>query len=1082
MIRIYHSKLQLISSWQTKIICVLLSLLLIQSAHAQQSSEPLTEKVSLSINRSDAASLLRTLQQQTSYTFTFDNKSLSNLPVQDVQFSNSPLAEVLKHLTNHYGLKFSVASNKNIGVLRTNAAAAVSNNGRIAGKIIDEENGDPIADVTIRIGNQGLSSAVDGSFQLTLPKGTYEAEVTAVGYGKKLITQIEVKENQTADLNITLKRERGQLSAVVVKASAKKESVASFFTRQKNNAAITDGISAEQISRTPDKNIGESLKRISGISSLDNKYVVVRGLSERYNQAILNGQPMPSTELNRKQFSFDIIPSNIVDNITVVKTLTPDMSAEFGGGLVQINTKGIPTENFLNVTVGASINSNTTGEKLLSLKRESNREYFGDYAAHRYVGGKKNWNSLEDIRALQAAQKGGTILQNNWQPYYYKAQPSQNYQVSLGRVFEINSARQQKVGFIASLSYRNTQQIQDLLSARYGFGSGTDEKHTSMLNGRQFMFNTNIGGVLGVGYSTPSFSISWQNLFTRLLDQQTNFGTGLHQATDNDTSTAFIERLFQTTLWQSQLRGEHRIGSKGIKLNWTINYAYAKKVRPDNHVLVWNPVPSNFDLPHNEFTMAGYYPEGNSMPADDPASLRMYTNTLEKNTGWDLNVQLPFQTGNVKTVIKPGYAGWVKDRRFFVAMMGDYPGDFTTYPSMGQLFSAQYGGGRSGVSNFGDDYNRTASLHATYAMFDHRWKKFRLVWGARAEYFDMNKVNGALDGIVKDINRARGGDNQLDFSELYNREDNWRFFPSANITYSLTSKINIRAAYAKSVIRPDLREMAWFREYDFELGGTYNAYFLHTTTLDNYDLRFEWYPGAGEVLSASVFYKNIKFPMEIRQVESQRTYELYNNYRSKSYGIEMEVRKSLQFIAVPVIKNLTVYGNFTALKSRVTPMNENLNRMDPANPLKVLPQIEVGKEEERPLTGQSNFMTNLGLYYDDKHLHLSLSYNSVSARPFIIVTRASTSEYDQPMKSLDAQIAYRFLKQKMEVKLNLTNLLDAYSVVYTNQGKNPQEYEEAKSGNYKSNYLQYQKNTDLLIQRLTPGRTYGLSISYQFSR
>ncbi|MBO9636259.1 MAG: carboxypeptidase-like regulatory domain-containing protein, partial [Chitinophagaceae bacterium] len=214
--------------------------------------------------------------------------------------------------------------------------------GRVMGKLLDEETGQPLTDVTIRIGNKGTTSDADGVFTITLAAGKYEAEISYVGYGKKIITDIEVRENATAELNITLRREKNTLEGVVVRSSVRRETTAALYTRQKNEAGISNGISREQISALPDKSIGETLKRISGVSTNDNRRVVVRGIAERYNLAMMDGATLPSTDVQVRDFEFDIIPSNLVDNVIVSKTATPDMSFGFGGGLVQINTMGIP--------------------------------------------------------------------------------------------------------------------------------------------------------------------------------------------------------------------------------------------------------------------------------------------------------------------------------------------------------------------------------------------------------------------------------------------------------------------------------------------------------------------------------------------------------------------------------------------------------------------------------------------------------------------------------------------------------------------------------------------------------------------
>lgn len=1008
------------------------------------------------------------IREKTSYSVNFVKEEVNAAGTKvSVQVTNAPVMDLLSAALTNTGYEASMDGNMIIVKQRPRQAAS----GIVKGQVIDTRTGDPVIGATIKAGNSGTATDVKGEYSLVLPVGTYTLGVSSIGYTGKQLKEVQISRESPFLLNITLTPQSGTLRGVEVIASARKESIAALYIRQKNNSAITDGISADVIARTPDKNIGESLRRISGLSTLENKYVVVRGLSERYNQAMLNGQAMPSTELNRKQFSFDVIPANMVDNVVVYKTITPDQSAEFGGGLVQINTKDLPDQNFLSLTVGGSINDKSSGKDMLSFQRDGSREYFGKYARHRYLFGQKDWNSLQEIRARQTANKDALLLSNNWQPYYYAVMPSQQYQLSFGRVMQ-RPGGSGRLGIIAAVSYRNTQSIQSIVSSRNQFEGVNTEKET-FFNGDQYGFTTNIGGVAGIGYSIGKHKFSWQNVFTQLLEQQMNYGKGYHAVLMENTR-AMVERVQQTNLWQSQLKGEHAIGKKGVRLQWIGSYIRVTRVRPDNHILVYKPLPDSLPLRHNEFTMAEFYPEGTG-GANDTGALRLFSKAAEKNFSWDVAGSIPFKLGTSRNTFKTGYAGWTKSRQFYVALLNHRQGDLSSPPPIGEAFTPRYGGGTSTVSGFGDDYDRSATLHALYGMFDNRLgNKWRIVWGLRAEYYDMNAANQALDQTIAHINEGRDPADPLDFSALYNREKDWHLFPSANITYSLQPSMNIRAAYARSIIRPDLRELAWFREYDFELMGTYSADLLRSTTIDNYDLRYEWYPGVAEVLSASLFYKHLKFPMEIYKIPSNNIYILRNNYKSYNYGVELEVRKSLSFVHVPVIKQLTLYGNFTILSSRVTPMDERTNELQ-GN--KVVPKIDIGKEEKRPLMGQSNYLFNAAIYYDAQHLNLTLSYNAVSNRLVVFEQNAASSQYERPLRSFDLQIAWRFLRQRAEVKLNISNLLRENSIIYANKGKTQEEEDKAQQGDYSSRYLLYDKH-DYLVQELSPGRTYGLSITY----
>lgn len=1041
-----------------------------------QTYQSLTEKVSVDLENTTADIVVRSLEKQTPYTFTYDPEYLQHCSLAAVKFNNQPLSAVLKYLDTYAPLDIAFA-NKTVALKQGKQERVMGQDkGRVTGKVVDNKN-EPIPGVTILADNgTGVVSNVDGTYELSLQPGVYTLTFSYVSFDTRKVTEVVVKEKAALPLDVVLKSSSSRLKEVTVTGSYKKTSVEGLYALQKNAASVTDGISAEQIARTPDKNIGEVLKRVSGLSTMDNKYVVVRGLSERYNQAVLNGQIMPSTELNRKNFSFDIIPSNIVENVTVVKTLTPDRSAEFGGGLVEVNTLDIPTSNFLNISAGGSYNDNTTGKQFLTLQRE-NKEFFGQIPEHRKLLGSLDWKDRNDIISkFNSSTKDGTQLNNNWGIYNLKASPSQNYQLSAGRVIPGRGTSQ--FGVVASLGYRNTLSTQDVRMSRDGFNGKEDTPAADYagFSGNRYGFTTNLGGMLGVGFRNSRHRIGFQSLYLRTLDEQLIIGTG--SAANGGIQLGYYDLATQTSLWQNQLKGEHTIGDKGIKIRWTGSYLRLDRQKPDNHQIT-TPFVKSDSSSLNEFSILS----ANSN-AISRGALRWWTRALENNYNWDASVSVPVKlnAGNVfiDNIFKAGYAGWNKDRLFYVLNIGTtFDNHNGSYQPLANAFSPANNVGFE-INPFGDNFHRTATLHAVYGMFDSKiGNKFRLVFGGRGEYFNLNGTNAALDSLIRSINDSRGPGNTLDFSELKNREPNWHFFPSANLTYSLAPAMNLRLAYAESIIRPDLRELSFLREYDFELGGNYQSGLVRSTLAKHLDFRYEWFPGAGEVLSFSLFYKKFDNSMEIYADEqSGGLFELTNNKKAENYGLEVEVRKSLAFTKVPVIRNITLYGNFTALTAYVTPMDINFNGIDPNNPNKILPIETVLKREKRPQTGASNYIVNAGFYYDVKPVSLSLVYNYVTNRMFRPDQNYVLSLFERPMETLDAQIAVRFLKQRGEIKLNVANILNSVSLVYQNRYDDPEMENGTNAPSTKEMF--YKSGHDVINYEAKPGRTYSTTISYRF--
>src|SRR5215212_7641612 len=271
---------------------------------------------------------------------------------------------------------------------------------KLSGKIFNEKN-EPIAGVTVAAGNTATTTSdVDGNFALNLSVGKkYELTFTTIGYAAKTITDVEVSEGKANELNIVLSIAAKDLGAVTVRStsSARREGVNSLIQYQKNTSTVASVISAEAIRRSPDRNTGEVLKRIPGTSIQEGKYLIVRGLADRYNQTMLNGILLGTTEPDRKTFSFDIFPSSMIDNIIINKAFVPELPGEWAGGLVQVNTKDVPVAPFFNIQIGTGFNTQTIGKEFYTYKG-ANTDWLGYDNGIRampgIVPGKSGFNKL----------------------------------------------------------------------------------------------------------------------------------------------------------------------------------------------------------------------------------------------------------------------------------------------------------------------------------------------------------------------------------------------------------------------------------------------------------------------------------------------------------------------------------------------------------------------------------------------------------------------------------------------------------------------------------------------------------------
>ena len=1021
----------------TAVLITALMLCFVMPAEAKNITEKFPEE--------QLSTRLKKIGEQGGADILFDLKEVGTIRVSVLNAKSLTVEQALERSLSDTPFTWKKTAETSYAVMKKTAnqqSQTTQGKGLVSGKIIDE-NGEGLPGVNIRpVGTTlGAVTDIDGFYKLAIPAGTYSVEISTISYQKQKITDVEVKGGKTTNLSISMGPSTNQLNDVEVTASFKRSSVQNLYIQQQKSALVTNGISADLIARTSDKNVGESLRRISGITTTDSRYVVVRGLGERYNGNMLNGQLMPSTELNRKNFNFDILPSSIVDNITVLKTLTPDRSAEFGGGLVDVSTKEIPTEDFLQVSVGGSGNDKTTGKEFRSLQLDNNA-YWGQTPDNRKLLGSLNWNTPQEaFDAYDKSSQNASLFSNNWGIYKWKAKPTLNGQLSCGKVLELGKGR--KLGFIGAASYRNTLQTADIRTGKDSWSdSGTNWKTGAA--GESYTFATTVSGLAGIGYSDKSTRISLQQLYVASYNQQLAIMDS--PTANNDYGNwGYNDNTSQTTLWQTQLKGERTLDDNGIKLSWLGSYVYMDRQKPDNHSIIANAKVNSDDDTQVSVSYAS--------AANGSSALRSWTRAKEKNFTWDMNALFPFAITQNKQSLKVGYGGWYKDRTMYV--INAYNSTSTTltnayYTPLTEFFTSQYGLSIDLNRRYNDGYHRSAPLHAAYLMLDNRLDdKLRMVWGIRAESYDIDKLNSDTLGVSvgKKLN----------------------FFPSANLTYSLTSKMNLRAAYSRSIIRPDLRELANFSTYDWELGGTYYAKALRYTFIDNFDFRYEWYPSAGEIISVSAFYKHIDYPMEIVKDYSNREFVLQNSRDALNYGAELEVRKNFAFTGLPVLKDITLSGNITLIDGKVRPMYIGF-RFDEASQRSVM-VTEVYDWENRLQQGASPYAYNLAIYYDGARLSASVLYNKMGIRTALRIGKGTTSDnssynyYEDPASSLDAQVAVKLLKsKKLELKLNATNLLDSYSVTYK-AGNTPEKYDE---------------NKHELIYRTANRRSTSFTVSYKF--
>lgn len=897
---------------------------------------------------------------------------------------------------------------------------------KLSGKVLNTKN-EPVPSATIQVEGIGkpIAADVEGRFTLQLEAGKkYTLSVTSAGYNSKTVDEVEVTAG--GDNTVTIVLEDKTLEAVVVRTSVRRESSSALINFQKNNTALSSGLAADFIKRTPDKNTGEVLKRVSGASIQDNKYVIVRGLSDRYNQAMLNDAQMPSSEPDKKAFSFDIIPAVMIDNVIINKTATPDLPGEFAGGLVQVNTKDIPTKNQLSVGLSVGYNTQSTFKDFTSNKRNS-LDWLGfDNGDRSLPGGipsTANYRGLGDEQKIEQTKsfKGDVYAEN-----VRKALPITTLNLAWSNVANYKDGS--KLGTIVALYHRHGMIIYDEVDrGRY------EEVRTPIFEGNEVQnrYQVNTGVLANFTYVKGKHKISFKNLFNQLYEDN-YYIRNLNNPPRGQNINLRSSFLNQRSLYSGQLEGDHALTKSGIKFKWNGSFSINYKTQPDFRTAQYAEVISN---PDDEYQM------------DDDDTRRFFSTLEDYTTGANGALTIPFTFGGNKQTLKVG-GGTLLRFRDFKARVFRYEAaststDLTTPYDKAFLPSNINSNGLflDEMTQNTDKYFGVSALNNGFVMFDNKiGDNVRVIWGLRAEYFEqfLSTRDQSLKRIVVD-------------------SEKWDFLPSANLTYTLNNKNQFRVAVSKTVARPEFREIAPFQFFDYEqIYGIAGNPELKRTSILNADLRYEYYPKAGEMISLGILAKDFNDPIEMRMDPGSNGDRWLFNYANADkaflYGAEVEIRKGLDFIT-PSLKDLTFIGNFTYLDSKVTLTTEQASGEK--------------TDQDRPLYGQSPYLINAGLQYSNAGWNATALYNRIGPRLYLVgdAIAGFADIYEKPRNVIDLQLSKRIMSDKAELKLTVSDLLNNKFAFYDNPStKAAYEYSKGDRINY----------------AYTPGTTITLGFTYDF--
>lgn len=934
--------------------------------------------------------------------------------------------------------------------------------GTVRGTLTDKELGEPIMFGNVFIKDnptKGTQTDLDGKFELVLPAGTYTLQATYVGLATSTITDVVVTAGEVTILDILMEAEAeiiGDGEAIEVTAEAINNTENAILTLQRKATTIQDGISAKEISRFSAGNAADAMKRVTGASVVDGKYVFVRGLGDRYSSAQLNGQQLPSTDPYRNSMQLDLIPSNLLDNVIASKTFSPDQPGNFTGGNVNLVTKSFPEAFTLSASASMSYNTQSSLKDNFLTHEGGDTDWLGyddgTRAIPEILQSEEYLTTVSAASASRARRDEATAnlldeaarsLSQQHQPTLGQSGLNQRYSLSLGNQYKLGDKA--RLGLILGGNFSRTFDLYD--NGVFNYWENTDAASPSLNIDRELLDvrgteTPQIGGFANISLKFGNViqsKISLIGIYNHITDKDSRTldgpfpaiisGNGIFQT----RTLRFREREFQ----DYQFAAEHVFGKSGIKFEWGGSFVQTSQDDPD-----FRQFSNTFRIRNNVDSL--YF----ISPAEFDLPFHFYRNLKDEQYTAKADLTLPFaQSKSGFNQFKFGFFYSDKDRVFRDNVNQVQLGNSEDYAGNPDAF---FGDSNVGIVNFDPEsrfpytiglypinfskatdensYDGFETITAFYGMFNYDFKLFKLIAGARVEQTDI---------FVRNLAEEEGSIKETDF------------LPSVNIIYPLTEDMNIRASFTQTLARPNMRELAPFVSFDF--GGDFRIQGnpdLDRTLIQNYDLRWELYPRAGELFAVSAYYKNFDNPIVTAFVpESANPLIEYQNVDNATvYGLELEFRKKLDFIA-PALEKFKLSSNFSLINSEVDIAEQEQEIID---------QFIPEKGNTRPFQGQSPFLLNVALGYNDWETGWDaiVAFNVFGQRLNAISEGKNPDIFEQPRPQLDFSVS-KTITEHWSIKVTAQNLLNPFT-----------------------NTIMTFKGQDYDITRFRRGSSFGLKLAY----
>jgi len=882
--------------------------------------------------------------------------------------------------------------------------------GTLTGTVKDAEINDPLpfASINVKGAEIGTTSDFDGLYDIPLNAGTYTIVFKFLGYETIEITEVVIKSDNVTNLDISLKPSSGTLEEVVITAETAKNTEASILNVQRRSVNLLDGLSAQNFKKLGASDLAAAVKSVPGVSVQGGKYVYVRGLGDRYTKTILNGVDIPGLDPDRNTIQMDIFPTNILDNILVIKSATADLTADFTGGIINIITKGYPTKAAYSISISGTYNS----------KMHFNNNYLD------YSGGGTDFLGYDDgTRSLPMSPyqpipntfDNSTLLTDltrRFSPTMSAQTTTSNmdysFGVTAGNRFVIGK-NNNKLGYITSFSYKNeTKLYKEAENNIYRKDPDVSAIEMPLNRSQKGNLSENIiilSGLVGLSYKT---------------DYSKYKGTLLHIQNGESTAGLFIQNLkftdfvtfkkdnlayTQRAITNGLLSGTHINEDASWKTEWKISGTLSTIYDKDVRTTAFQVEDDNFSIAQN----------------NEPR--RIWRNLEEENYVGKLDFTKKYELTKKAAKLKFGVYGSYKQRAyniytFRIGLAGPtsiFNGIADNILSEENLWTVSEPEGsfvrNTSVVEPANSFEANQINIAGYISNEFKiGEKLKTIAGLRIEKFMLNYTGQNNTGTII-----------FDNESIIDKLD---FFPSVNFIYGLTDNKNIRLAYSRTTARPSFKEASIAEIFDplsntIFVGALANGTELNPTYINNLDLRFEFFGENAQMFAISGFFKSFTDPIELTYFQQDTESFTPKNLGSADvYGVEIELRKNLSFLS-PSLEKFKFNINASIIKSELKMGVDELTlRQNTA-------RIGETVNDTRDLQGQSPYLVNVGFDYDNTNLGLQtrLFYN-VQGKTLEVVGGINPDVFTMPYNSLNFTLNKTLGKEKnANINIKITNLL-----------------------------------------------------------